>query len=352
MKTLLKTLGITVPIIVAILLGVRLLASPWVTSIVNRKLAALPQYTGRVESVQIALWRGTIAATNFQLLSRGKESDGPVVKVRHATLTIAWMPLFKGKLGGHGGVDGIEVMIVNESGVDDSDKNEPPVRQWQNVLRDAFPIEITRFEIKDARIAFADRSTHPAAKMEVDEFHLVATNFSNRPEAGEALPARITVEARVGGTGRLKVDVRADPAETQPHFVATMEIKDLQLVPIHDFLVKNALIDVSRGAFEVYTEINAADGHYEGYIKPFFKDLEFKAVSDPSKNMIQRAAAKVVSAAQDLLKNENDQVATKAPFKGDFQNNQVDLWTTIENLLRNAFVQSLREGLEGHSPTQ
>lgn len=352
MKTLLKILGVTALIVLVLLLGVRLAVSPWATSIVNRKLAALPQYTGRVGSVQIALWRGTISATDFQLFSRGKESDGPVVKVRHATLTIAWLPLFKGKLGGHGGVDGIEVMIVNESGVDDADKKKPPVRQWQNVLRDAFPLEITRFEIKDARIAFDDRSTHPAAKMEVDQFHLVATDFSNRPEAGEALPAHITVEARVGGTGRLKVNVRADPGDVQPHFAVTMELKDLQLVPIHDFLAKNALIDVSRGTFEVYTEINAADGHYEGYIKPFFKDLEFKAVSDPSKNIIQRAATKVLSAVQDLLKNANDQVATKAPFKGDFQNNQVDLWTTIENLLRNAFVQSLREGLEGHSPAR
>lgn len=349
MKIFLIILG---SIALVVLLGLRLVASPWATSIANRKLAALPQYTGRVESVQIALWRGTVSATNFQLFSRGKESDGPVVKVRHATLTIAWMPLLKGKLGGHGGVDGIEVMIVNESGVDDADKKKPPVRQWQNILRDAFPLELTRFEIKDARIAFDDRSTHPTAKMEVDQFHLVATDFSSRPEPGKALPAHVTIDARVAGTGRLKVDVRANPGEKQPHFAATMEVKDLQLVPIHDFLVKNALIDVSRGTFEVYTEINAADGHYEGYIKPFFKDLEFKAVSDPSKNIFQRAATRVVSAVQGLLKNENDQVATKAPFKGDFKDNQVDLWTTIENLLRNAFVQSLRAGLEGRSPAR
>jgi hypothetical protein len=188
--------------------------------------------------------------------------------------------------------------------------------------------------------------------MVIDQFHLVATDFSNRPEAGKPLPAHITVEGRVGGSGHLTVEVHADPGDAQPHFTATMELKDLNLVPIHDFLVKNALIDVSRGTFEVATEVNASGGHYEGYIKPFFKDLEFKAVPDPSKNIVERAAAKVASAAKDLLKNDNGQIATKAPFKGDFQNNQVDLWTTIENLLRNAFIQSLREGLEGHSTTK
>ena len=338
-------------VVFALLLAVRFIGSPWVTAVVNRKLAALPQYTGKVESVQIALWRGTVSATDLQLFSRDRQSDGPVVSVRRASLSFAWLPLFRGVLGGHGTIDGIKVMIVNESGVDDPDKKEPPVRQWQTILRDAFPMEITRFEIKNARIAFDDRSTHPAAEMVIDEFQLVATDFSNRPTHEQGLPAHFVVQGRLGGSGRLNVDVHADPGDAQPHFTATMEVKDLALVPIRDFLVKNALIDVSSGTFELFMEVNAAAGRYEGYIKPFFKDLEFKAVPDPSKNIAQRAATKIASAAKDLLKNDRGQIATKAPFKGDFKDNQVDLWTTIENLLRNAFIQSLREGLEGHSPS-
>lgn len=349
MNKFFRILVVALLIIFALLLVVRMIASPLLTRAVNRKLAALPEYSGKVESLQIALWRGNVSATGFRLVSRGKEADGPVVTVRRANLSIAWVPLLKGKLGGHGAVDGVEVVIVNESGRDDPEKKTPPVRRWQAVLREAFPLEITRFEIKNARISFDDRTTHPAAKMVIDQFHLVATDFSNRPKSGETLPAHITVDARVGGSGRLKVEVRADPSAPQPRFNATMELKELDLVPIHDFLVKSALIDVTRGTFEVFSEINAADGHYDGYLKPFFRDLEFKAVPDNSKNFAQRAATKVASMVKDLLKNDNGQVATKAPFQGNFQDNRVDLWTTIENLLRNAFVQSLREGLEGHS---
>jgi hypothetical protein len=54
-----------------------------------------------------------------------------------------------------------------------------------------------------------------------------------------------------------------------------------------------------------------------------------------------------------VLKNdEKDQVATKAPFSGTFNQNDVDVWTTVEFLLRNAFVQALREGFEGAGPSQ
>jgi hypothetical protein len=49
-----------------------------------------------------------------------------------------------------------------------------------------------------------------------------------------------------------------------------------------------------------------------------------------------------------LMENKDqDQVATKAPFSGNFADNDVDVWTAVVNLMRNAFVQALRSGFEG-----
>lgn len=355
MKTVLRILGYAAAVLLVLLLLVRFIGSPWVTSVVNRKLAALPEYTGHVDSVQLALWRGTVSGHGFRLLSRDHEDDGPVVSVRQASLSIALLPLFRGKVGGRGTVDGIDVVIVADPPPAKDDKKPkagPPIRKWQAILQQAFPMEITRFEIEHARIKFSDPSAQPAAEMLIDDFHLVATNFSNRPKPHEDLPAHITVTARVGESGRLTSEIHANPAADQPHFTANLEVKNLELLPIHDFLAKYALIDVSQGTFEMYTEITAADGHYDGYLKPFFKDLKFKAVPDPSKSLMQRAATKIAAATQNLLKNDKGQVATKAPFKGDFEANKVEVWVTIENLLRNAFVQSLLEGLEGQTPTK
>jgi len=87
---------------------------------------------------------------------------------------------------------------------------------------------------------------------------------------------------------------------------------------LHDLMLAYGHIDVSGGTFEVFVEVNAEAGHYSGYVKPFFRDLKFTAVPDPDKNLAQRAATKVASAVTDLLKNKEGQVATKAPFEGDF----------------------------------
>ena len=134
--------------------------------------------------------------------------------------------------------------------------------------------------------------------------------------------------------------------DKEPHFTAKMSVQELSLPALRNFMMAYAKVIVESGTFEDFVEVNAEAGHYEGYTKPFFRDLKFKRVPDKDKNVLERAATSAASAVTDLLKNKEGKVATKAPFKGDFNDNKVDVWTTIENLLRNAFIQSLTEGLD------
>lgn len=339
-----------------LLLVVQIVASPILTRVVNAKLAQLPGYDGHVEAVKLTLWNGGIAAREFTLAEKSGEATKAIVTVKNATLSVALWPLVKGRIGGNGKVSDVVIRMVKAEKAETAEtknkakKNEIPAeaaRKWQTVLQESFPLEITRFEIENGSVEFEDQTTQPSAKIKIEQFNLVATDVSNRPKGSEDLPAKIHVDAVVGGSGKLVIDVKADPSQRQPRFHAQMEVKGLELVPIHDFLLAYALIDVRAGHFELFSEVDAAWGAYDGYIKPFFTGLEFKAVSDPERNFVQNAATKVASAVTDLLKNEKDQVATRAPFKGNFADNQIEVWTAIENLLRNAFVQALREGLEG-----
>lgn len=336
-----------------VLLFVRFVGSPIATRMVNKKLGALDDYTGRVERVHLSLWRATVTATDFSLSLRGQESGEPLVKIKQASLALAILPLFRGVVGGHGTIDGMEIVIAKtqlDALKQDAAEKKPDAKAWTAIVRDTFPLEITRFDAENVRVSFTDKTSTPAGTLVLDQLKLRATGISNQPK-GEELPTHVTVQGRVGGTGSLNVDIRADASAKEPRFETRMEIRDLALVPIRDFLLSYALIDVSAGSFEVFSEISAKGGGYDGYIKPFFKDLRFKAVPDPEKNIMQRAATRIASAVTGVLKNDQGDVATKAPFKGNFENNEVDVWTTIQNLLRNAFVQSLREGLEGRTPT-
>lgn len=358
MSKILKGILVTAAAVVLLLVLIRFVGSPIATRIANRKLAAMPQFIGRVETVQLALWRGTVSLRNLQITDRARPEDGPVLIVPYGALSLSWRPLFRGRLGGDVDADHAQVLMVKraETAEDEKQKvkklSKPLVRAWQNVLAKQFPIEFRKIEIKESQLRFEDRSDPGIVSLALDEVHLTATGFSNREKSDDPLPARVELNARMGKSGRLAVTTQADPAERQPRFEAKLEIRALSLPANREFLRRYALIDVQSGEFDLYAEVSAANGHYEGYTKPFFKDLQFEAVPDPEKNVLQRAATKVASAVQDALKNEQGNVATKAPFHGDFDDTTVDVWVTLENLLRNAFIQALREGLEGQTPVR
>ena len=55
-----------------------------------------------------------------------------------------------------------------------------------------------------------------------------------------------------------------------------------------------------------------------------------------------------VEVTSEVLEDQpRDTIATRVPLRGDVEDPAADVWATIGGLLRNAFVESLRRGLEG-----
>jgi hypothetical protein len=199
----------------------------------------------------------------------------------------------------------------------------------------------------DSKVRFVDRSHQPNADIGIDHLHVLATGLRNRTE-GDALPSKIELDGVTTGNGKLKVTAEVDPLAKEPKFTTKMELRALSLPAINSFLLAYANADVSRGNFEMYAEAKAENGSYNGYVKPFFNDLDFKTVSDKHKPAIERVAKSAANAVVSVLKNkDNQKVATQTPFSGTFDNPGIGVWATIDNLLRNAFVQALRGGFGG-----
>ncbi|HET7537309.1 MAG TPA: DUF748 domain-containing protein, partial [Candidatus Didemnitutus sp.] len=287
MRTFLRRFSIVVAGIVALLLLVRFVGSPIATHFANKKLAAMPQFTGHVDAVQLAMWRGTVTVRNLELSDRSHPEDGVIVRVPHGMLSVAWAPFFRGRIGGEGSVENLDVLMVKRAKTvkDEEEKAKklakPMLRAWQNVLAKQFPIEFSKITTKNGKLRFDDRSSPGVVNLTIDNIDITMTGFTNRREGGNVLPATVQMHAILGGSGNLVVFGRADPSQRQPTFDIRMELKGLSLPQIRAFLVRYALVDVSSGEFNLYTEVNAAHGAYDGYTKPFFKDLKFKAVPDP-----------------------------------------------------------------------
>jgi Domain of Unknown Function (DUF748) len=360
-----RALLITGSLLLGLVLLLLLAGSPIAKSLVNRKLAALPTYLGHVDAVKLQLWRGGVEVDNFILFERGHQDDIPLVRAKSASLAFSWPALFHGKIGGKALIENLQLVMVKREAtppkdqekkkedqkekVEKVEETKQQVARWQDTLARAFPMEISRFEIRNGAVRFIDRTKQPQVDVALENLHVLASDLTNRPAAKDGpLPVKVEVQGITTGNGKLNMTAEADPLAKEPRFIMRFELRDMELPPFNSFLLAYSDADVSRGTFELFVEANAAGGAYQGYIKPLFKDLDFKNPSDKDKNFAQRVKEKAVSAVSSVLKNDEEKkVATKAPFAGNFADNQVDVWTTIVNLLRNAFIEGLRGGFEG-----
>jgi hypothetical protein len=360
-----RVLIVFIGVVVVLLLAIRFVASPVVTKIANQKLRTLDGFTGHVDAVTIKPWRAALEIDNFTLHERGFENDLPLVRVKKVALSTAAAGFLRGKIAGESVMEEAEFTTVKReqfAGPIDAAKKvtekaeqaQDEAKQWQVVLREAFPMEITRFEMKNSRARFVDRTHQPNVDVRLDQLRIVVTGLTNRRKNNDdPLPMKMEMSGVTTGNGQLKTRLQADPFATPLRFDVEFELRELSLPPNNAFLQAYAGADVSRGSFELYLTAHAEGGGYQGRVKPFFRDLDFKNASDENKNLGSRIKETVVNAATSILKNDDTQkVATETPFSGTFEQNDVDLWTAVQNLLSNSFVRALREGFAAETPSK
>ncbi len=106
---------------------------------------------------------------------------------------------------------------------------------------------------------------------------------------------------------------------------------------------------MQRGTAQIYAELQAKDGSFSGYVKPFFEGVDVLDIEEEAKEQGLLASlweALVGVTAETLEDQSRDRVATRIPIAGSVASPQVGFWTTLGNVLRNAFVEALVPALE------
>jgi hypothetical protein len=80
-------------IVVGLLLGARLTLPYVVKDYVNRQLAALKAYDGRVADIDLHLWRGAYSIDGIEIVKTGAPRPVPFFKARRLNLSVEWRSL-------------------------------------------------------------------------------------------------------------------------------------------------------------------------------------------------------------------------------------------------------------------
>ena len=171
---------------------------------------------------------------------------------------------------------------------------------------------------------------------------VIATNLSNVNDSAKLLPAHCDVNANVyDGKFIMKIDF--DALNKQPTFDMNTNLTNVNLVLLNDFLRAYGNFDVKKGGFGMYAEFAAKNGTFGGYVKPILKDLDVVQWNKEEGDFKQAMWETVVGGVAEVLQNQKkEQLATKIPVKGKFENADVNLWRAISYVLRNAFVKALQ----------
>ena len=319
---------------------------------VNKTLEEMPGYSGHVEDVDLHLYRGAYAIENLVLdIEDGENKTVPFLEIREIDLSVEWKALFKGSIVGEVHLISPKLNFVAQNFATESDTSTTleEKEHWTKTLKDLMPLTINRFEIIDGKVSYLDYASEPAVDIYMNNLQMVATNLSNTENSTEELPSTIKVTGNTIGGGNINTTVEANVLKEIPDFDMDFKLIGVDLKSLNEFLKAYGKFDVERGQFDLFSEVKLIDGELTGYIKPFFDNLKvLNWEKDKEEDGFFRALWEgVVGLVSEGVENQpRDEVATQVPIKGNVNQPETDVWTTIINVLKNAFIEAFNKGLE------
>ncbi len=327
---------------IAVLLICLRLVLPYVLkSYVNRQLNGSTDYGGRIGDVTVHLWRGAYRIHDINIFKKAGKVSQPLFSAAYLDLSLQWSELFHGKL-----VSEIVMAVPNInfiSGPTEAQSQSGTENNWGDTLESLVPFKINSLVVTNGQVHFKNPYSNPPVDIYMTQIFGVATNLTNSRELKRALPAGVTAFGKTLGEGRLFFQCNLNPLAPTPTFQLNGSLTNVDLTQLNSFLRAYGKFDVARGNFAFFTSFAAADDKYDGYVKVLFTNLKiFQWQKESKKDAWQIFWQAIVGTVATLLKNQpHDQLATKIPITGSFQQTDVHLWPTIQTLLQNAFVRAL-----------
>ena len=298
-------------------------------------------YYGHIDDIDIALYRGAYQINDMYLNKKdsasGKQTD--FFKVKTIDLSVEWKALFHGSLVG-------ELEFMDPKLIFTKDKAElgevkKDTNDFRKILKDFMPLRVNRFEVQNGSIHYVDKTSSPRVDIALTHTHILALNLTNAADSAKELSSSVTAQADAY-EGKLNFDMHLNPLAKAATFDLNADVKQVNLVLLNDFLKAYGKFDVHRGTFGLYTELAAKNGQFKGYVKPLIKNLDVVGPEDKNDSFLHKIWESIVGGVGVVFRNQKkDQIATKVPLEGNFNDPHTNTLDAIWEVLRNAFIQAL-----------
>ncbi len=330
-------------VVIAAVVVVHTYLAIWVRDYVNRKLSEIPGYRAHVVAVTLHLWRGAYQIHNIEIVKTSGKVPVPFFSAPLVDLSVQWRALFDGAWVGNIEFYRPKMNLVNAASKEN--RQAPVDEPWAQKIKQLFPLKINRFAAHNGEIHYRDFSKQPSVDMVFDDVQMVGANLTNSKKLSKSLIADIRIEGRPLRVGDARAQISLDPYAARPTFAFNLEVKEVPLVKVNNFAKAYGNFEFDSGTLKLAMQANARNGAYQGYFEPVFDHMAINPAH--ADNPISFVWQAILAGATEIVRNHaKDRFGTKVPFSGTFEQPQPDIFATIFNAFRNAFVKAFEGKLE------
>ncbi len=345
-----KTKYIVIVSVVLVLIVARLAMPYFVVRFVNKVLADIPGYTGSISGVDIQLIHGAYIIEDIKLFKVEGNNKIPFIDIPTTHLSVEWSAIFKGAIVGELITNNPTLNFIGGDKKDASGKTTNQIGEdvdWTIPIRKLMPLQINRFEMKNGSVFFYDFTTKPKVDLHLKQLHLLATNLNNADNQSIALPSKVNATAVSIGNGQLTIDMDINILKEIPDLDMNLKFESVNMPALNDFFVAYSKVDIEKGTFNLYSELTINDGIIKGYVKPLALDVKIVSWEDDKQKPLNLIWQGIVGFFVEIFTNQKkEQFATKVAMEGNLNNLKTNIWPSVFNIFKNAFVKAFERNTD------
>ncbi len=210
-------------------------------------------------------------------------------------------------------------------------------------------VRVDQFDVKNGQLAYTNKATTPEYRLFFSDVDLRVTNLSNQNSEGTSTGR---FRGKFMGDGPTLINLAWRPAGNGSDFNFDLRIENTDMTKLNQLVKAYGNFDVTAGTFAMYSEVSVNNGEINGYIKPFFKDVKiYDPQQEANKPFLHKVKEGLIATLAWVVTNKPKQdIATTIDLRGKLGSPEYSSWQAFGGMLRNAFIQALRPGLENKTP--
>jgi len=340
---------VVVLVLLTIAVIIRVILDPLATHLTRKALDDLHGFRGDVQSVHVTIFPPGYEARRLRIIEDpGGSWREPLFFAERAAVVIDVRRLLHAELVGRARVDHPKIVVLRRPTEKPAKPTAPPDLSRQ--LNDMIGMRVDRVEVFDGEVLLRDLTQPRRPELWLHRLALTAENLATRRSLEHGRPATVEAAGELGKSGRVSLFVSADPLARPLRFAGRASLTAFDVAELYDLVEPAPKMKTPEGTLDVFAEFKSENGRITGGVKPVLKNVKVEAAEGGLGTRLKAwAADEALHLFSDRVPGRNA-VATVIPIEGKLTAPDVELWPTVLEVVRNAFVEGLASGYASVPP--